>query len=87
MKKVKERDVRILEGFCVVTAVLAAVLCSLYLFDVLQNHWFLNFILGLAVLLHVAQTVLYVIRKKRFQMVLALVFTVFYAVCLVYFNI
>ncbi|MDO4323706.1 MAG: hypothetical protein Q4C61_14390 [Lachnospiraceae bacterium] len=87
MKKVKEKDVRILEGFCVMTAVIAGVLCVLYLFDLLQNHWFLNFILGLGVLLHVSLTLLFLIRKKRILTASSVVLLVFYIVSLIYFNI
>lgn len=87
MKKVREKDVRILEGFCVVTAVIAGVLCILYLFDLLQNHWFLNFILGLAVLLQVSLSLLFLIRKKRFFTAVSAVLLVLYAGSLIYLNI
>lgn len=87
MKKVREKDVRILEGFCVVTALITGALCVLYLFDLLQNHWFLNFILGLAVLLHVSLALLFLIQKKRLLMTGSAILLVVYAASLVYLNI
>ena len=87
MKKMQERDIRVLEGFCFVTAVLAGSLSILYLFDLLQNHWFLNFILGLAVLLHVALLLLFLILKKKFQTGLSAALLVLYTAGLIYFNI
>ncbi len=87
MKKVREKDVRILEGFCVVTALIAGALGVLYLFDLLQNHWFLNFILGLAVLLHVSLTLLFLIQKKKLLMTGSAILLLVYAASLVYLNI
>jgi hypothetical protein len=87
MKKVREKDIRALENFGTLTAVLTGVLCILYLFDVLQNHWFLNFIMGLAVLLHVSLTLLFLIRKKKLMMTVSAVLAVGYIGGLIYFNI
>lgn len=87
MKKVKEKDVRVLEGFCVVTAIIAGALCILYLFDLLQNHWFLNFILGLAVLLHISLTLLFLLRKKKLLLAASAILLVFYTASLVCLNI
>lgn len=86
MKKVREKDIQGFEVFCIITALAAAVLCILFLFNVIQNHWFLNFILGLGVLLHVALFLLAVLRHKIVPAVTALVFVVFYGGGLVYFN-
>lgn len=86
MKKVKEKDVRILEWFCIITAVTAGILSGLYLFDVLQNHWFLNFILILAILLHVSLVLLFLIRKKKVFTLLAAAFVVLYAFALISLN-
>lgn len=87
VKKIKEKDIGILESFCAVTAVLAGILCVLYLLDVLQNQWFLNFILGLGALLHVSLALLTFIRQKKIAMGLSALLTVFYIACLIYFNI
>ncbi len=87
MKKAREKDIRILEGFCAVIVMLAGMLCVLYLFHILQNHWFLNFILILGVLLHVSLALLFVVRGKKLLMSGAGLLTVFYAAGLVYFNI
>lgn len=85
MKQIKEKDRRILEGFCGVTAIATGVLCILYLLDLLQNHWFLSFTMGLAVLLHVSLSLLFFIRRRHLQMTLAVLAAVFYAGCLIYF--
>ena len=86
MKKVREKDVQKLEIFCIITALAVIVLCILFLFNLLQNHWFLNFILGLGVLLHVALTLLMVVQNKIAFAVCTLLFAVFYGAGLVYFN-
>ena len=87
MKRAGEKDIRILEGFCVINAVLLGGLCALYLLNLLKNHWFLNFILILGILLHVSLTLLVLIRKKRILTAVTGFLCVFYIVCLVYFNI
>lgn len=87
MKKIKERDIWHLEVFTLIAAVLAAVLCILFLFDLVQNHWFLNFILGLGALLNVSLFLLYMVKKRTFAAVLAGLLSIFFIVCLVFFNI
>ncbi len=86
MKKVREKDVCRLEMLCWVTAAAAAVLSVLFLFDFVQNHWFLNFILGLGVLLHAALMVLFLLKNKKLFAGLAAVLAVCYAGSLIYFN-
>ena len=86
-KKVKEKDIRILEIFCSIPALGAGILCILYLFDLLQNHWFLNFILGLGVLLHMSLAILHLLKNRKILLVITAVFLIFYIACLVYFNI
>ena len=86
MKKVKEKDIRILEIFCSITALGAGILCILYLFDLLQNHWFLNFILGLGVLLHVALLLQYLVQHRRVMTVVSFGFTALYVAGLIYMN-
>ena len=85
MKKAKEKNIRILEAFCILTAAAAGVFCILYLLDLTQNYWFLNLILGLGVLLHVSMSFLSVVKRAYFPAVAAALAAVFYAVCLVFF--
>lgn len=87
MKSIKEKDERFLDGFCSVTAAAAGILCILYLSDILQNHLFLNFIMGLAVLLHVSLSLLFLIRRKHIRMGFAIFMAVFYTGCLICFNV
>ena len=87
MKKVREKEIKRLEIFCVITALVAGVLCILFLFDFLQNHWFLNFILGLGVLLHMSLAILHLLKNRKILLVVTAVFLIFYIACLVYFNI
>ena len=86
MKKVREKDIQGLEIFCILTALAAVVLGVLFLFNFWQNHWFLNFILGLGVLLHVALSLLFVLRERTLYAVCTLLLAVFYGGALVYFN-
>lgn len=87
MKSVKEKEERFLDGFCSVTAAAAGVLSVLYLLDILQNHWFLSFIMGFAALLHVSLSLLFFIRRRHIRMSLAVAAAVFYSGCLIYFNV
>ena len=86
MKKVREKEIQRLEFFCVITALVAGVLCILFLFDFLQNHWFLNFILGLGVLLHVALLLQYLVQHRRVITVVSFGFTALYVAGLIYMN-
>lgn len=87
MKSAKEKEERFLDGFCGVTAAAAGVLSVLYLLDILQNHWFLSFILGFAALLHAALSLLFFIRRRHIRMSLAAAAAVFYGGCLIYFAV
>lgn len=87
VKNVREKDIRFMEIFCVITAFVAGILCVLFLFDLLQNHWFLNFILGLGVLLHMSLAILHLLKNRKILLVVTAVFLIFYIACLVYFNI
>ncbi len=86
MKKVREKETEVLEIFCIITALAACVLGILFLFNVLQNHWFLSFILGLGVLLHVALFLFFLLRHRQIYAAVSAVFAVFYTGCLVYFS-
>lgn len=87
MKRIKEKEECFLDGLCSVTAAAAGILSILYLFDILQNQWFLSFITGFAVLLHVSLSLLFFIRRKHVRMSLAILAAVFYCGCLIYFNV
>ena len=86
MKKIKEKEIQGLEVFCSITALATAVLSIMFLFDFWQNHWFLNFILGLGVLLNVALLLLFLLRHKIGQAVSAGLLSLFYTGALVFFN-
>lgn len=86
VKKVREKDIRFMELFCVITALVAGVLCVLFQFDILQNHWFLNFILGLGVLLHVSLCLLFLVKRRMVLGTSSAILTVFYIASLAYFN-
>lgn len=86
MKKVREKDLQGLEIFCILTAMGAIILGVLFLFNFWQNYWFLNFILGLGVLLHVALALLLILRSRKLYAVCAVAFALYYGAALVYFN-
>lgn len=86
MRKVREKDIQGLEIFCILTAFAAVVLGILFLFNFWQNHWFLNFILGLGVLLHVALTLLFILRHRTWYTIGSVLFIIYYSGALVYFN-
>lgn len=86
MKKIKEKELQGLEVFCILTALAAIILGILFLFNFWQNHWFLNFILGLGILLHVALLLLFILRHKMLYTVGALFLVIFYSSALIYFN-
>ena len=86
MKKGKEKELQGLEFFCIITALAVCILGILFLFNVLQNHWFLNFILGLGILLHAALGLLFLVRHKQLPALVSGVLTLLYAGCMVYFN-
>lgn len=85
MKKVKEKNVRILEGFCVLTVALTGIFCILYVLGIMPDPWFLDVILGFGVLLHAALFLLSAVRRRYFWAAAAAVLALFYAVCLVFF--
>lgn len=87
MKRNKKWDIRGLEAFCFVTTFAVDVLCVLYLSNVMQYHWFLNFILILAVLLHVALAALRLLQDKKLLTAQAALFAAAFFGFLVYYNI
>ena len=86
MNRNREKDTEAAEIFCIITALAICVLSILFLFDFLQNHWFLNFILGLGVLLHIAVWLLSLVRRRHVVSIVSAMFAVFYAGGLIYFN-
>ena len=87
MKKVREKDIHGLEFLCVLIALAVIVLGVMFLFDFWQNYQFLNFILGLGTLLHVALSLLLFLRQRTMYAACALLLACFYGGVLVYFNI
>ena len=51
IKKMKEKDIRLVLLFCMLTALAADILCVLFLLGILQSRWILNVISALAILL------------------------------------
>ena len=80
-KKINEKDVRAAKkyGFLVL-------LCVLFLLNVMQNHWFLNFIQALAVLLHLSLLLLGLMKKKWVFSIGSAVLMLAYAGSLIYYN-
>ena len=50
IKKMKEKDIRLVLLFCMLTALAADILCVLFLLGILQSRWVLNVISALAIL-------------------------------------
>lgn len=87
MKKINEKDLVALWMFCIVTSLITDVLCILFLLNVVQNHWFLNFIQALAVLLHLALMLLCLMKKKWILCGCSGVLVLLYMGSLVFYNI
>lgn len=66
MKKVCDRDIRNLEWFSAVTALLLAVLCVIYVVDILQEVWVLNLVLILGCLMNTSMALLEMIWHRHF---------------------
>ena len=87
MKKNREKEMQGLEAICIVSAGAVCILSVLFLFDAMQNHWFLNSILGLGVLLHAAAALLFVLRHRTVLFVSSIVLALVYSAALIYFNV
>ncbi len=86
MKKNREKEAGLLGGFCVVTALALDVVCVLFLLDVTQKWWILNFIMGLGILLHIALALQGVTRRKWITAWISLALVLGYAVGIVFYN-
>jgi len=86
MKKINEKDLCILWIFCAATAAMTDILCVLFLLNVVQNHWFLNFIQVLAILLHLSLLLLGLIKKKWVFSIGSAVLLLAYTGSLIYYN-
>ena len=64
IKKMKEKDIRLVLLFCMLTALAADILCVLFLLGILQSRWILNVISALAILLHIALTLFGFVQKR-----------------------
>lgn len=87
MKKNREKEMQGLEFFCIISACAVCILSILFLFDFMQNYWFLNTILGLGVLLHVSSALLFILRRRYTFAWISGALILFYGAGLVYFNI
>lgn len=87
MKKVKEKDIKILRVLCVIIALAAGTLSVLYLLGIFQTGWCLNCILGLGILFHGSLAVLLFLKRQNFFAGVITVAAVLYLAALVYFNI
>lgn len=75
-----------LDILCIVMALAIGILGILFLFNVLQNYWFLNFILGLGVLLHAALLLLFLVKHRQVYAGISVLLILVYAGSLIYFN-
>lgn len=87
MKKIKEKEIRAAELFCVVTALVTDVVCILYLLNIVQFHWSLSLIHILAILLHATLGLLGFVQKKRGMAGIAVLLVLIYLAGLIYYNI
>lgn len=84
--QMKEKNIRKLKLLSIVTALAAGALAVLYLFDILQNWWVMDFILILGSLLEIVLTIILFVRNKNILAGIALVMAVFFIGTLIYFN-
>ena len=85
MKKVCDSDIRNLELFSMVTALLLAVLCVVYIVNILQELWVLNLILILGCLMHTSMALLEMVRHRHFLALLLGLMALACAGLLIYF--
>jgi hypothetical protein len=83
MKKVKDKDIRILRGLCVVIALAVGTLSVLYLIGIIQNSLVLDGILSLGILMHLALSVLSFVQHRNLLAGILLALAVIYAGILV----
>ena len=86
IKKIKEKDIRLVLLFCMLTALAADILCVLFLLGILQSHWILNVISALAILLHIALTLFGFVQKRTVVVWVSLLLLVGYTGNFLYYN-
>ena len=86
IKKMKEKDIRLVLLFCMLTALAADILCVLFLLGILQSHWILNVISALAILLHIALTLFGFVQKRTVVVWVSLLLLVGYTGNFLYYN-
>lgn len=86
IKKIKEKDLRMVMLFCMLTALAADVLCILFLLGVLQSRWVLNVISALAILLHTALALSAFVQKRNVIVWVSVLLLIGYAGNLIYYN-
>ena len=74
MKKFSDKDIRKLELFSIVTSLLLAVFCVIYLLDLVRNDWLLFLLLLSGALLHLIVALTDLIRRQHWKMAIALGF-------------
>ncbi|MCD7743744.1 MAG: hypothetical protein LUI13_00355 [Lachnospiraceae bacterium] len=86
-KPAKEADIRKIEWFCGIAAVLLLVLCFLFVTGILRNFWVLNVILVTGILMNLSLLLLSFLRKNKLAGVSALLLILAEAAALIYFLI
>ena len=86
IKKMKEKDIRLVLLFCILTALVADVLCVLFLLGVLQSRWVLNVISALAILLHTALALFWFVQKRTVVVWVSLFLLIGYTGNFIYYN-
>ena len=84
IKKMKEKDIRLVLLFCMLTA--ADILCVLFLLGILQSRWILNVISALAILLHIALTLFGFVQKRTVVVWVSLLLLIGYTGNFLYYN-
>ncbi|MCC8136963.1 MAG: hypothetical protein LIO76_02680 [Clostridiales bacterium] len=84
---VKEADIRKIEFFCSLTALIVIVLCFLFASGILQKNWMLNFIQMFGALMNLSLLLISFVRKKTAPGVLFLLLLIAQFLSVVYFMI
>ena len=86
IKKMKEKHIRLVLLFCMLTALAADILCVLFLLGILQSRWILNVISALAILLHIALTLFGFVQKRTVVVWVSLLLLIGYTGNFLYYN-
>ena len=80
IKKMKEKDIRLVLLFCMLTALATDILCVLFLLGIL------NVISALAILLHIALTLFGFVQKRTVVVWVSLLLLIGYTGNFLYYN-